>query len=149
MVTKRLHILKQTCSWKLKFKIFLGYFSSSMRWRWPNQRRRLYLITSWILEIPMQVLRSGIGIFSYNLAEQIHLTIALSFLTSRWMSFTLTDKVSLAYSRTLRIQALYTCPQLSARCHYLSVLEANCGPGRSHSVCYCFKIATWLIDGIA
>ena len=81
-----------------------------MRWRWSNQRKRLYLIISPILEIPLRGLRSDIGIFSHNLAEQIHLTIALSFLTSRWMSTTLTAQVSLAYSRTLRIQALYTCP---------------------------------------
>ena len=110
MVTKRLHILKQTCSWKLKFKIFLGYFSSSMRWRWPNQRRRLYLITPSILEIPVWVLRSDIVIFSHNLTGQIYLTIALSFLTSRWMSSTLTAQILLACSRTLRIQALYACP---------------------------------------
>ena len=45
-----------------------------------NQWRQLYLITSAILEIPIQVLISNMGIFSRNLAEQIHLTAALLFL---------------------------------------------------------------------
>ena len=91
-----------------------------MHWRWPNQQRWLYLIISSILEIPIWVLRSDIAIFSHNLAEQIHLTIVLSFLTSQWMSSTLTTQVSLAstlttqvslaYSRTLWIQALYARP---------------------------------------
>ena len=60
----------------LKFKTFLGHFSSSRHWRWPNQRRRLYLITSSMLEIPIRVFRSDIDIFSHNLTEQIHLTIS-------------------------------------------------------------------------
>ena len=150
MVTKRLHIRKQTCSRKLKFKIFLGYFSSSMRWRWPNQRRRLYLITPSILEIPIRVLRSDIVIFSHNLTGQIHLTIVLSFLISQWMSSTLTAQILLAYSRTLRIQALYACPLTFSEMPLFvstgSKLEIL--PGRSHSVCCCFKTATWLTDGI-
>ena len=40
-----------------KFKIFLGDFSSSRRWRLPNQQKRLYLTKSSILEIPIRVLR--------------------------------------------------------------------------------------------
>ena len=80
-----------------------------MRWRWPNQRKWLYLITSSKLEIPIGVLRSDIGIFSHNVTEKIHLTVALSLLKSRWISSTLMTYVSLAHSRTLRIQVYYAC----------------------------------------
>ena len=36
---------------------FWAIFFSSRRWRWPNQRKRLYLTKSSILEIPIRVLR--------------------------------------------------------------------------------------------
>ena len=60
------HFLFGRHQWKLpftsKFKMFLGHFSSPMHWT-LNKQRQFYLITSLILEIPIWVLKSDLGIF--------------------------------------------------------------------------------------
>ena len=71
------------------------------------------------------------------------------FVTSQWISSTLTAQVSLAYSRTLQIQGLYAYPLLFSEMPiFLSTgSKLEILPGCSHSVCCCFKTATCLTNG--
>ena len=71
------------------------------------------------------------------------------FVASQWISSTLTAQVSLAYSRTLQIQALYACPLLFSE---MPIFLSTGSKLRKFfqgalTVCCCFKAATCLTNG--
>src|SRR3989441_5878223 len=84
--------------------------SASLRSTCPNHLSLPRLTTSSTHSMPSPHLSSSLGLLSFSVTPDIHLTILFSVLTSLCISFTFIGQVSLPYTSTLCTHALYIFP---------------------------------------